>query len=74
MLHIKIQKLVMSAAHCLSGVSHWKYLTPVFQDQHWLPIDLWMEFKVVGMTYKAPNDLPTCEIVSLPVPYCCSSS
>ncbi len=66
--NINIQKLqcVQNTAACLS-VPHKKFdlITPVLKGLHWLPIQQWIPFKVLALTYKALHDQAPPYIQSL---------
>ncbi|KAF7253353.1 Fibroblast growth factor receptor 2 [Varanus komodoensis] len=55
---IRILQLVQNrAARLLTGTGHYVHMTPVLRQLHWLPIEVWAQFKVLVMTYKALNGL-----------------
>ncbi|KAF7237995.1 Butyrophilin subfamily 1 member A1, partial [Varanus komodoensis] len=45
------------AARLLTGTGRYVHMTPVLRQLHWLPIEVWAQFKVLVITYKALNSL-----------------
>ncbi|KAF7252554.1 Septin-10, partial [Varanus komodoensis] len=55
---VQILQLVQNrAARLLMGTGRCSHITPVLRQLHWLPIEVWAQFKVLVMTYKALNGL-----------------
>ncbi|KAF7239030.1 Potassium voltage-gated channel subfamily H member 6 [Varanus komodoensis] len=55
---VRILQLVQNrAARLQMGTGHCAPITPVLRQLHWLPIDVWAQFKVLVITYKALNGL-----------------
>ncbi|KAF7246443.1 Protein NEL [Varanus komodoensis] len=55
---VQILQLVQNrAARLLTGTGCYVHMTPVLRQLHWLPIEVWAQFKVLVMTYKALNGL-----------------
>ncbi|KAF7236010.1 Olfactory receptor 10V1 [Varanus komodoensis] len=55
---VRILQLVQNrAASLLTGTGRYVHMTPVLRQLHWLPIEVWAQFKVLVMTYKALNGL-----------------
>ncbi|KAF7246934.1 Transmembrane protease serine 12 [Varanus komodoensis] len=55
---VRILQLVQNrAARLLTGTGRYVHMTPVLCQLHWLPIEVQVQFKVLVMTYKAPNGL-----------------
>ncbi|KAF7254669.1 Cytoplasmic tyrosine-protein kinase BMX [Varanus komodoensis] len=55
---VQILQLVQNrAARLLTGTGRYVHMTPVLHQLHWLPIEVWTQFKVLVMTYKALNGL-----------------
>ncbi|KAF7239223.1 Disintegrin and metalloproteinase domain-containing protein 12, partial [Varanus komodoensis] len=55
---VRILQLVQNrAARLLTGPGRYVHMTPVLRQLHWLPIEVWAQFKVLVMTYKALNGL-----------------
>ncbi|KAF7252107.1 putative RNA-directed DNA polymerase from transposon BS [Varanus komodoensis] len=55
---VRILQLVQNrAARLLTGTGRYVHMTPVLRQLHWLPIEVWAQFKVLVMTYKALNGL-----------------
>ena len=53
----KLQAILNSVAHLISGIKKFEHLTPTLMDLHWLLIEKQILFEVLYMTYKALNDL-----------------
>uniref|UniRef100_A0A8D2J0I6 Protein deacetylase HDAC6 n=1 Tax=Varanus komodoensis TaxID=61221 RepID=A0A8D2J0I6_VARKO len=45
------------AARLLTGTGCCSHITPVLRQLHWLPIEVWAQFRVLVMIYKALNGL-----------------
>ncbi|KAF7238088.1 SID1 transmembrane family member 1 [Varanus komodoensis] len=55
---VRILQLVQNrAARLLTGTGRYVCMAPVLRQLHWLPIEVWVQFKVLVMTYKALNGL-----------------
>ncbi|KAF7253194.1 von Willebrand factor A domain-containing protein 3B [Varanus komodoensis] len=55
---VRILQLVQNrATRLLMGTGRYVHMTPVLHQLHWLPIEVWAQFKVLVMTYKALNGL-----------------
>uniref|UniRef100_A0A8D2J6W7 Reverse transcriptase domain-containing protein n=1 Tax=Varanus komodoensis TaxID=61221 RepID=A0A8D2J6W7_VARKO len=55
---VQILQMVQNrAARMLSGTGCYSHITPVLYQLHWLPIEVWAQFKVLVITYKALNGL-----------------
>ncbi|KAF7245360.1 RNA-directed DNA polymerase from mobile element jockey [Varanus komodoensis] len=55
---VRILQLVQNRApRLLMGTGLCSHITPVLRQLHWLPIEVWAQFKVLVMTYKALNGL-----------------
>ncbi|KAF7252062.1 Ryanodine receptor 3 [Varanus komodoensis] len=55
---VRILQLVQNrAARLLTGTGRCSHITPVLCQLHWLPVEVWAQFKVLVMTYKALNGL-----------------
>ncbi|KAF7235564.1 Cytosolic carboxypeptidase 4, partial [Varanus komodoensis] len=55
---VRILQLVQNrAARLLTGTGRYVHMTPVLRQLHWLPIEVWAQFKVLVMIYKALNGL-----------------
>ncbi|KAF7241323.1 Potassium channel subfamily T member 2 [Varanus komodoensis] len=52
-----LQMVQNRAARLLSGTGCYSHITPVLCQLHWLPIEVWAQFKVLDITYKALNSL-----------------
>ncbi|KAF7248769.1 Transcription elongation factor A protein 2 [Varanus komodoensis] len=52
-----LQLVQNRAARLLTGTGCCSHITPVLHQLHWLPIEVWAQFKVLVMTYKALNSL-----------------
>ncbi|KAF7248501.1 RNA-directed DNA polymerase from mobile element jockey, partial [Varanus komodoensis] len=51
---VRILQLMQNrAARLLTGTGHYFHITPVLYQLHWLPIEVWAQFKVLVITYKA---------------------
>ncbi|KAF7247322.1 Collagen alpha-5(VI) chain [Varanus komodoensis] len=53
----------------LSGTGHYSPITPVLYQLHWLPIEVWAQFKVLVITYKALNGLGPGYLKECLLPY-----
>ena len=51
----KLQNIINSAAHLISGVKKFEHITPVLKDLHWLPISQRIEFILLCVTFKSLN-------------------
>ncbi|KAF7238124.1 Homogentisate 1,2-dioxygenase [Varanus komodoensis] len=55
---VQILQMVQSrAAKLLTGTGRCSHITPVLCQLHWLPTEVWAQFKVLVITYKALNGL-----------------
>ncbi|KAF7250196.1 Cytoplasmic polyadenylation element-binding protein 1 [Varanus komodoensis] len=55
---VRILQLVQNrAARLLMGTGRCSHITPVLRQLHWLPIEVWAQFRVLVMTYKPLNGL-----------------
>ncbi|KAF7237686.1 putative RNA-directed DNA polymerase from transposon BS, partial [Varanus komodoensis] len=55
---VQILQLVLNrTARPLTETSHYSHVTPVLYQLHWLPVEVWAQFKVLVLTYKALNSL-----------------
>ncbi|KAF7236632.1 Ectonucleotide pyrophosphatase/phosphodiesterase family member 7 [Varanus komodoensis] len=55
---VRILQLMQNrASRLLMGTGRYVHMTPVLRQLHWLPIEVWVQFKVLVMTYKALNGL-----------------
>ncbi|KAF7247761.1 Maturin [Varanus komodoensis] len=55
---VRILQLVQNrAARLLMGTGRCSHITPVLCQLHWLPIEVWAQFKVLVLTYEALNGL-----------------
>ncbi|KAF7236814.1 Extracellular calcium-sensing receptor [Varanus komodoensis] len=55
---VRILQLVQNrAARQLTGTGRYVHMTPVLRQLHWLPIEVWAQFKMLVMTYKDLNGL-----------------
>ncbi|KAF7235278.1 Zinc finger protein RFP [Varanus komodoensis] len=51
---VRILQMVQNrAARLLMGTGRCSHITPVLYQLHWLPVDVWAQFKVLVITYKA---------------------
>ena len=49
----KLQLVKNSTARLLTGASYREHMTHLLQEQQWLPVHFWAQFKVLVITYKA---------------------
>ncbi|KAF7237565.1 Fatty acid amide hydrolase [Varanus komodoensis] len=55
---VRMLQLVQNrAARLLTGTGRYVHMTPVLHQLHWLPIEVWAQFRVLVMTYEALNSL-----------------
>ncbi|KAF7249257.1 Testican-1 [Varanus komodoensis] len=55
---VRILQMVQNiAARLLMGTGRYSHITQVLYQLHWLPIEVWPQFKVLVITYKALNGL-----------------
>ena len=54
-----------AAARVLTLSPKFCHITPVLANLHWLPIDLWIEFKILIVTYKTIHGLAPTHIKDL---------
>lgn len=52
----KLKLMQNSAARLLTRTKKREHKTPVLATLHWLAIKFWIDFKVLLLTYKAPNE------------------
>ncbi|KAF7251550.1 hypothetical protein EYD10_03015 [Varanus komodoensis] len=52
-----LQMVQNRAARFLMRTGRYSHITPVLYQLHWLPIEVWAQFKVLVITYKALNGL-----------------
>ncbi|KAF7252275.1 Succinate dehydrogenase assembly factor 3, mitochondrial [Varanus komodoensis] len=52
-----LQLVQNNAVRLLTGTGRYVHMTPVLRQLHWLPIEVWAQFKVLVMTFKALNGL-----------------
>ncbi|KAF7249234.1 1-phosphatidylinositol 4,5-bisphosphate phosphodiesterase beta-1 [Varanus komodoensis] len=52
-----LQMVQNRAARLLTGTGHYSHITPVLYQLHWLSIEVWAQFQVLVITYKALNGL-----------------
>ncbi|KAF7248027.1 Peroxisomal acyl-coenzyme A oxidase 3 [Varanus komodoensis] len=57
------------AARLLTGTGRCAHITPVLCQLHWLPIEVWAQFKVLVITYKDLNGLGPGYLKELLHPY-----
>uniref|UniRef100_A0A8C7E7H9 Reverse transcriptase domain-containing protein n=1 Tax=Naja naja TaxID=35670 RepID=A0A8C7E7H9_NAJNA len=53
----RLQLVQNAAARVVMGVSRYSIITSLLRKLHWLPVALWMRFKVLVITYKALHGL-----------------
>ena len=61
----KYQHIMNSAVCMISGYSKYDHIFPVLADLHWLPIEYWVNFKLLCLTYKALHGLAPAYIADL---------
>lgn len=53
MMTCKLQLVLNTAAHMLSAKPSFHLAVPLLQELYWLPLILWVQFKVLLISYKA---------------------
>ncbi len=52
-----IRRTQNTATRIITNSRRYEYITPVLRQLHWLPIQEWIEFKVLCLTYKALHNM-----------------
>ena len=56
---------VQNAAACLVSGAQWYYhITPVLQELHWLPVQCWVDFKMVTLVYLSLSVMASAYLVA----------
>ncbi|KAF7251494.1 Papilin [Varanus komodoensis] len=64
-----LQMVQNRAVKLLTGTWRYSHITPVLYQLHWLPIEVWAQFEVLVITYKALNSLGPGYLKECLLPY-----
>ena len=65
----KLQHVQNAVALLITLSRKHEHITPILFNLHWLPINYHIMFKILLITYKAPNNLAPSYIRDLLIPY-----